>query len=159
MIDRRSFISSVAVTVLTAPLVADAQQAGKVWRIGVVASGVPRERIAALRDGLRQLGYVEGMNIVIDLRDAQGKSALLPGMATDGVRLKPDVIVTTGSDTTHPAQLATRTIPIVMAVTGDPVESGFVASLARPGGSVSFAYPGSNMRNSKVTNSPIPIAQ
>ena len=93
-------------------------------------------RIEAFRQGLRELGYVEGKNIVIEWRYAEGKLDRLPALAAELVRLKVDVIVTTGPTVTRAAKEATTTIPIVMAFDTDPVGNGFVASLARPGGNI-----------------------
>jgi putative tryptophan/tyrosine transport system substrate-binding protein len=117
----------------------EAQQPAKIPIIGYF-SVVPRsanpERIAAFRDGLRQLGYVEGKNIVIEWRSAENNQDLLPALAAELVHLKVDLIVTAGSPVTRAAKEATSTIPIVMALDPDPVGNGFVASLARPGGNV-----------------------
>ena len=93
-------------------------------------------RLEAFRQGLRELGYVEGKNIVIEWRYAEGKFNRLPELAAELVRLKVDVIVTGGPNTTRPAKEATVTIPIVMAFDGDPVGNGFVTSLAHPGGNI-----------------------
>ncbi len=90
----------------------------------------------ALRQGLRDLGYVEGKNIVIERRSADGKLDRLAALAEELVRLRVDVIVTAGLGTTGPAHAATSTIPIVMTQDQDPVSNGFVASLARPGGNI-----------------------
>src|SRR5712691_704703 len=138
MIGRRVFISSLALGLLAGPLVADAQQAGKVARIGVLAQGssTDAQHIGeAFRQGLRDLGYVEGQNIVIEYRWAEGRAERLPDLAAELVSLKVDVIVAGGTPPPFAAKHATRTIPIVM-VAGDPVGSGLVASLARPGGNV-----------------------
>jgi putative ABC transport system substrate-binding protein len=117
----------------------EAQQAEKVPRIGYL-SGSPPSAIAeqneAFRQGLRELGYMEGKNIVIEWRSAEGKSDRLPALATELVHLKVDVIVTAGPLVTRAAKEATVTIPIVMAQDPDPVGNGFVASLARPGGNI-----------------------
>jgi putative ABC transport system substrate-binding protein len=94
------------------------------------------ERREAFRQGLRELGYMEGKNIVIEWRSGEGKPERLPALATELVHLKVDLIVTDGSNSTGRAKEATSTIPIVMAFDDDPVGSGFVASLARPGGNV-----------------------
>src|SRR6201993_1250630 len=118
---------------------ADAQQPKKVPRIGfLVASSASANsaRVEAFRQGLRELGYVEGKNIIIESRFAEGKTDCLPALAADLVRLKVDVIVSAGPAVTRPASEATKTIPIVMAQDGDPVANGFVASLARPGGNI-----------------------
>ena len=122
----------------TAPPIA-AQQPTKVPRIGFLgasSASVLVARIEAFRQGLRDLGYVEGKNIVIEWRSAEGKLDGLPALAAELVRLKVDVIVTTGPAPTRPAKEATSTIPIVMAFDNDPVGNGFVASLARPGGNI-----------------------
>ncbi len=126
---------------------AEAQQAKKVPRIGFLSATSPATlsaRIEAFRQGLRELGYVEGKNIVIEYRWAEGKTERLPDLAAELVRLKVDVIVSGGPAATRPAKEATVTIPIVMAFDNDPVSSGFVASLARPGGNItgsSTLYP------------------
>ncbi len=118
---------------------AEAQQPAKVPRIGFLATtplSANLARIEAFRQGLRELSYVEGKNIVIEWRSAEGKADRLPALLDELVRLKVDVIVTAGPATTRAAKEATSTIPIVMAQVGDPVGSGFVASLARPGGNI-----------------------
>src|SRR5712691_8510400 len=129
-----------AVLLFAAPLTVDAQPVGKtVPRIGYLdgASLSPNSvRIEAFRRGLRELGYVEGQNIAIEWRSAEGEANRLPGLAAELVRLKVAAIVTGGAGATRPAKEATATIPIVMAQDSDPVESGFVTSLARPGGNV-----------------------
>jgi len=118
---------------------AGAQQATKIPKIGYL-TGATRDgqaaRIEAFRQGLRELGYVEGKNIVIEYRYAEGNLDRLPTLAAELVRLKIDVIVTGGGPNTRAAKEATSTIPIVMAQDGDPVANGFVASLARPGGNI-----------------------
>jgi putative tryptophan/tyrosine transport system substrate-binding protein len=116
---------------------AEAQQPTKVSRIGLLGSSGFAEsaRTEAFR-GLRELGYVEGKNIVIVLRDAEGKPDRQRELAVELVRLKIDVLVTTGSGATRAAKEATATIPIVMAQDPDPIGNGFVASLARPGGNI-----------------------
>jgi putative tryptophan/tyrosine transport system substrate-binding protein len=118
---------------------AQAQQTKKVPRIGYLIGAslsADSARIPAFRQGLRELGYVEGKNIVIEYRYAEGKFDRLPALATELVRLKVDVIVTAGPIPTRAAKEATITIPIVMAQDSDPVGNGFVASLARPGGNI-----------------------
>jgi len=118
---------------------AQAQQPKKVPRIGFQSAVSPSAiaaRIEAFRQGLRELGYVEGKNIIIEYRYADGKFDRLPALAAELVRLKVDVIVTTGPTSTRAAKEATVTIPIVMAFDSDPVGSGVVASLARPGGNI-----------------------
>jgi putative tryptophan/tyrosine transport system substrate-binding protein len=118
--------------------VAEAQQTKKIPRIGFLAAvslAAISARIEAFRQGLKELGYVEGKDIVIEWR-SEGKSERVPALAAELVRLKVDVIVTAGPLSTRPAKGATKTIPIVMAQDDDPVENGFVASLARPGGNI-----------------------
>jgi len=116
---------------------AQAQQAKKVPRVGVLRPGSPPDPyVDAFRQGLRDLGYVEGKNIAIEYRWAEGKSAGLPLLAAELVHLKVDAIVTQGEAATRAVKEATSTIPIVMATSGDPVGAGLVASLARPGGNV-----------------------
>jgi putative ABC transport system substrate-binding protein len=118
---------------------AEAQQPAKVPRIGylnAVSPSTVSDRIEALRRGLRELGYVEGKTIIIESRYAEGKLDRLPALASELVRLKVDVIVTSGPLPTRITKEATTTIPIVMAQDSDPVGNGFVASLARPGGNI-----------------------
>ena len=118
---------------------AEAQQPKNVPRIGFLSAVSPSTisaRLHAFRQGLRELGYVEGKNIVIEWRSAEGKSDRLPGLAAELVRLKVDLVVSGGVATTRAAKQATVTIPIVMASDDDPVGSGFAASLARPGGNI-----------------------
>src|SRR5215469_12667854 len=118
---------------------AEAQQPKKIPRVGfLIASSAAEQqvRLEAFRRGLRELGYVEGKNINVELRSGEGKADLLPDAAAELVRLNVDVIVTGGVTSTHAAKKATSTIPIVMALDGDPIGSGFVASLAHPGGNI-----------------------
>jgi putative ABC transport system substrate-binding protein len=117
---------------------AEGQQTAKIPRIGFLASGSsgPDSRIKAFQEGLRELGYLEGKNIVIEYRYAEGSNDRLTELTADFVRLKVDVIVTASTIAAHAAKKLTKTIPVVMAGTGDPVGTGLVASLARPGGNV-----------------------
>jgi len=118
---------------------AEAQQPTKIPRIGFLAAvslSANSARFEAFRQGLRELGYMEGKNIIIEWRSSEGKADRLPGLAAELVRLKVDMIVSGGSTATRPAKEATNTIPIVMAQDTDPVGNGFVASLARPGGNI-----------------------
>jgi len=118
---------------------AQAQQPKKVPRIGFLMAVSPSTipaRVEAFRQGLRELGYVEGKNIVIEWRSAEGKLDRLPALAAELVHLKVDVIVTGAPTSTRSAKQATVTIPIVMATSTDPVGSGLIASFARPGGNV-----------------------
>ncbi|MBI4607388.1 MAG: ABC transporter substrate-binding protein [Candidatus Rokubacteria bacterium] len=130
----------IALGILLAPLAADAQPPARVARIGILwlnplsATG---HLLEAFRQGLRELGYVEGQNIAIEFRSAEGKLERLPDVAAELVRLKVDVIMTGTIPLIRAAQRATTTIPIVMGNSGgDPVRDGFVASLARPGGNI-----------------------
>ena len=139
---RKVIICLLTTALLSTVPLADAQQAGKVYRIGFlrIGSGSPlTSRVAiAFRKGLRELGYVEGQNFVMEYRSAERKRERLPDLAAELVQLKVDVIVASPAPPTiRAAQGATRIIPIVMAgVTIDPVEAGFVTSLARPGGNI-----------------------
>jgi putative ABC transport system substrate-binding protein len=141
MITRRVFVGTLAGGLLAAPLAAEAQQVGKVFRVGYLSPGSSSDparlrRFEAFRQGLRELGYVEGRNIAIESRWAEGNYDRYPALAADLVRLKVDVIVAVGGRATQDAQQATTTIPIVMSVVIDPLGSGLVPSLARPGGNV-----------------------
>src|SRR5712692_10602072 len=138
MMERRTFMGLVSGGLLAAPLAAEAQQAGKVWRIGVL-SPVPSTRTgspALLRQTLSELGYVEGLNLAIEWRDAEGKTERFDDLAAELVRLKVDVIVATVPGATLAAKRSTASIPIVMVNTPDPVQLGLVISLGRPGGNV-----------------------
>jgi len=118
---------------------AEAQQPKKVPRIGYLGAVSPSAvsaRTEAFRQGLRELGYVEGKNIVIEWRSSEGKQDRLPSLVAELVRLKVDVIITAGPQSTRAAKEATVTIPIVMAQANDPLGNGFVASLSRPGGNI-----------------------
>src|SRR5262245_6154383 len=135
--NRRAFLGSLAL--LATPLAAGAQQTTKLTPIGYFSGPSLSDnaaRIEAFRQGLRELGYVEGKNIVIEWRSADGKFDRLPALAAELVRLKVAVIVTSGGAPTRRAKEATSTIPIVMTNDPDPVGDGFVASLARPGGNI-----------------------
>ena len=139
MISRRVFLGTLAVGFLAAPLVAEAQQAGKVYRIGFLSARSRSDSLPLLEaflQGLRELGWVEGKNIVIEYRWADGRSERLPDLAAELVRLKVDVIFAPNTSVAVAARNATSTIPIVSATMGDPVGLGLVASLARPGGNV-----------------------
>ena len=136
--NRRAFIASAGAAILVARLAAEAQQA-KVARIGYLSSSLAANPHIqeAFRQGLRDLGYIEGRNVVIEYRDAEGKPERLPALAAELVTLKVDVIlVGGGTRVTLAAMQATTTIPIVFTGVGDPVTSGLVTNLARPGGNV-----------------------
>ena len=126
-------LSLGAVFILAAALAADAQPAREVHRIGYLGNTASQSRVEAFRQGLRELGWVEGQNIVIEPRVADGKIERLPGLATELARLKVDLIVAVATPAARAAQRATTTIPIVAIAMGDPVRDGLVASLARPG--------------------------
>ena len=132
---------AVALSLLAAPLVAEAQGTGRVPRIGLLFTGAPppesSRAVEAFRAGLRDLGYIEGRTIVLEYRwAAEGRSDQLPDLAADLVRLEVDVIVAQTGPHILAVKRATSTIPIVMGAVSDPVGSGLVASLARPGGNV-----------------------
>jgi putative ABC transport system substrate-binding protein len=129
----------VVVTLLTVAVIAEAQQPTKIPRIGYLSGSslsVAAARREAFRHGLRELGYVEGKDIVIEYRYGEGKLDRLSGLASELVQLKVNVIVTGGGMVTRAAKELTTTIPIVMAFDNDPVGNGFVGSLARPGGNI-----------------------
>jgi putative tryptophan/tyrosine transport system substrate-binding protein len=136
---KRKLVWLLMALLLASVRVAEAQQAGKVPRIGWLTAA-PQSAMAAraeaFRQGLRELGYVEGKNIVIEWRSPEGKPDLMPILAAELVRFKVDVIVTGGEAVTRHVKKATQTIPIVMAQDSDPVGNGFVASLAWPGGNI-----------------------
>jgi ABC-type uncharacterized transport system substrate-binding protein len=137
--NRRTFILTAA-GLLVAPLVGEAQQAATVPRIGfltMIDLAAAPHAPEAFRQGLRDLGYIEGRNVVIEYRDAEGKSERLPALAAELVRLKVDIIVAEATQGVAAAKTATETIPIVMiSGSADPVGLGFIASLARPSGNV-----------------------
>ena len=146
MMNRRAFITGITGGLLAAPLAAEAQQAAKIVRIGLLSPGSPSDAgrkpsdlavlFAAFRERLRELGYVEGQNIKIESRWAEDNYDRLAGLAADLVRLKVDVIVTYGTPASQAAKRAAGTIPIVMAAIIDPVASGLVTNIARPGGNL-----------------------
>jgi ABC-type uncharacterized transport system substrate-binding protein len=131
----------LALGLVIAPVAAEAEQAGKVPRVGYLNPGsasdpLRQRRLDAFREGLRELGYVEGQNIAVEHRWAEGKYERYPTLAAELVRSKVDVIVAQSGEATKAVQAATRTIPIVMSMVMDPVGSGIVPSLARPGANV-----------------------
>ena len=143
---RRKLIAAAGAGMLTAPFAALAQQPavpagppGKIWRIGYLVqsmrpAGTPF--LAAFVQRLREIGYAEGVSLVIETRFAEGDPARLPGLAAELVQLKVDVIIAMGNQATNAAKAATTTIPIVMPATSDPVGNGIIQSLARPGGNI-----------------------
>ena len=139
MNSRRKFIIAFGAGALTAPFGSFAQQPGKIWRVGFLSPStaiLSSDNTGAFLKGLRQLGYVEGKNLIVEWRFADGKLGRLPSLAAELVLLKVDVIVVASSQAISAAQKATTTIPIVMTTSGDPVGPGFVKSLARPGGNI-----------------------
>ena len=134
--NRRTFLSGVTLGMLIAPLAVEAQHASKVWRIGYLDQGSAARNtvyLDGLRLGLRELSWVEGQNITIEPRFAEGQTDRLSALAVELVRLKMDVIVTSTTPAALAAKQATTTIPVVFGFAADPVGSGIVASLARPG--------------------------
>ena len=141
MTARRTLLIALGAGALALPLASFAQQQGKIWRVGFLAARhvdfVDSDNFyGPFRQGMRELGYVEGKNLVIEWRFAEGRTELLPVLAAELVRMQIDVIVTNGIAAAFAAQKATATIPIVFPNTGDPVAYGFVKSLAHPGGNM-----------------------
>ena len=136
---RESIIAVVALGAIAGSTASFAEQQGKVWRVGFLAlysASEIAQYTAAFTKALREHGYIEGKNLVVEWRFAEGSFERLTGLAADLVQVKVDVIVAVASAAISAAKNATGTIPIVMATTGDPVGSGFVKSLARPGGNI-----------------------
>ena len=137
MMNRRAFLGSIAGSFLAVPLATRAQQEGKVYRIGILEA-IPAAQNAAnldaLRKGLRTFGYIEGRNLIIEYRSADGIAERFPDLASELVRLKVDLIVTRGTPAALAAKNATEAIPVIMATMGDP--RAIVASFARPGGNI-----------------------
>src|SRR5450432_4235148 len=141
MKNRRRLVVALGASSLLASFGSLAQTPGKVWRVGFLTlrsrpDSFDANVFGAFRAGMRELGYVEGKNLIIEWRFADGKPERLAGLAAELVQRNVDVIVTAASQPTSAAQKATTTIPIVMGSAGDPVVSGFVRSLARPGGNI-----------------------
>jgi putative ABC transport system substrate-binding protein len=139
VMERRTFIAMLTGGIVVAPFAAAAQQAAKIARIGFLGADLAANPplLEAFRQGLRDLGYVEGRNVVIEYRDAEGKLERLPALAAELVALKVDVIVAAaGTVVALAAKQATRSLPIVFIAVGDPVTTGLVTSLARPGGNI-----------------------
>ncbi len=160
--ERRTFMAVIAGGLLAAPLAAEGQQPGRVYRIGFLggaSSSGYAALVEALRLGLRDYGYAESKNITIEYRWAEGIYERLPALAAELVRLKVDIIITQGTPAALAAKHATPTIPIVMAIAGNPVESGIVASIARPGGNITgstFFYPEINTKRLEVLKDAFP---
>ena len=139
MMDRRRFVSACAGSLVITPSIVKAQPAGKVYRVGFLLGATEESVVSlfrALKEGLQELGYIEGRNLVLDRRYGDGKMERLPDLAGELVRAKVEVIVTGTNIHVAAARRATSTIPIVMVFADDPVRAGFVSSLARPGGNV-----------------------
>jgi ABC-type uncharacterized transport system substrate-binding protein len=139
MISRRAFLATMTSSLLGVPIAAGAQPAGKIPRIGFLGNATPAleaHLVGPFREGLRDLGYVEGQNIVIDYRWADGDYARLPGLIAELIAQRVDVIVTAGTPASLAVKKATTSVPLVMVAVGDPVATGLVASLGRPGGSI-----------------------
>ena len=137
--NRRAFIGTLAGGLLAAPLAAEAQQAAKVYRIGFLGNStaaLEANLVGPFREGLRELGYVEGRNIVIEYRWAEGQYERFPVLIAELLARKVDVIVTAGTPATQAVKQATTSVPLVMVAVGDPVATGIVASLRRPGGNI-----------------------
>lgn len=137
--DRRTFVGAVTSALFTLPLAIRAQQAERVPRIAwlsISSAALARPQFVALSEGLRERGWIEGKNVGIEARYAEGDLERLPALAAELIGLKVDVIVTTSSATTWAAKAATQSIPIVMAVSADAVGEGLVSSLSRPGGNI-----------------------
>jgi putative ABC transport system substrate-binding protein len=146
MIARRTFLAGTGAVLLAAPLAAEGQQAAKVYRVGLIAAATPVSEMAgpepahplvrAFVQGLRTLGYVEGQNLILESRSAEGRYERFGDILAELVRLKVDVIVTLADPAARAAKAVTTTVPIVMAVSVDPVGNGLVQSLAHPGGNI-----------------------
>ena len=137
--DRRTFLAGTGAVLLAAPLAAEGQQPGKVYRIGWMIGGsvsTSAHLIDAFRQAMRELGWVEGKNIEYEIRAAEGKIERFPEIVAELLRLKVDLLLTPTTFATRAAKSATRTIPIVMVLPSDPIGQGLVDSLARPGGNV-----------------------
>jgi ABC-type uncharacterized transport system substrate-binding protein len=151
---RRDFITLLGGAAAAWPLAGRAQQPGKIFRIGylgVSSRSLERHYVEAFRQKLRDLGHVDGENIAIEYRWAEGQDDRLPSLATELVRLEPDIIVTTGTPSALAAMQATNTIPIVMASSADPVAAGLVSSLARPGANVTgFTILGAELEGKRL---------
>jgi ABC-type uncharacterized transport system substrate-binding protein len=150
--ERRAFLCTVAGGLLAAPLAAGAQQAGRVIKVGILSTLNPRTTAftEAMIQRLRELGYVEGQNLAIEFKNAEGDVARLPGLAAELVRLNVDLIVASGPEVTlQAARKATTSVPIVIAaVDFDPIARGYIASLAKPGGNVTGVF----MRQIELTS-------
>jgi ABC-type uncharacterized transport system substrate-binding protein len=163
MMERRAFVAGI-LALLAVPLATEAQPPATVHRLGFLGSASPSgyaHLVDALRQGLRDLGYVEGKNLIIEYRWAEGRYDRLPDLARQLVRQRVDLIVTHGTPGSLAAKQATTTIPIVMAISGDAVTTGLVASIARPGGNVTgstFFFPELNAKRVELLKETLPGA-
>jgi putative ABC transport system substrate-binding protein len=135
--NRRAFMTLLAGVAAMLPLAAHAQPAGRTWRIGMLDTAsreLNRVNLTAFLKGMREFGYVEGQNLLIDYRSAEGRNEGLPALVSELLQLRPDLIVVRGTPEATAVKNATTTIPVVLAAIADPIGSGFVAELARPGG-------------------------
>ncbi|HEU4350392.1 MAG TPA: ABC transporter substrate-binding protein [Burkholderiales bacterium] len=159
---RRQFVTLIGSAAVAWPIVARAEQPAKVTRIGflgAVSAEDLRIHLDALREGLRDLGHVEGKNLIIEYRWAEGKYDRLPKLAAELVRLDVSIIVTHGTPGSLAAKRATATVPIVMAISGDAVATGLIQSIARPGGNVTgstFFFPELNAKRVDLLKEAIP---
>ena len=138
-ISRRAFLGGLVGAGLAAPLVVGAQQPERVYRVGMIERtpiGINAANVQAFRQGLRELGYVEGEHFVLEYRSADGQDQRFPGLAGELARLRVDLILTRGTPAALAVKNATATIPVVIIGVGDPVGQGLVASLAHPGGNI-----------------------
>ena len=137
--DRRAFIGTMTGALLAAPLAAEAQPTGKVYRIGFLGNSteaLEANLVGPFREGLRERGYVEGRDLTIEYRWAEGAYERFPALIAELIALKVDIIVTAGTPAALAVKRSTTTIPVVMAAIGDPIGTGLVKSLARPGGNL-----------------------
>src|SRR5882762_9359789 len=153
-IDRRAFLGCLVLSALATPLAGEGQPAGRTVTIGYLGNSSPSlesNLVDGFREGLRQLGYVEGRNLIIKYTWAEGRRDRFAALAEELVGLKPDVILTAGTPGALAAKHATQSIPIVMASAGDPLETGLVTSLAKPGGNVTgHAGPGAEFEGKRL---------
>jgi putative ABC transport system substrate-binding protein len=164
---RRAFIARLGSAAAAWPIAASAQQPARIWRVGYLSAApatapTSLALFAVFRLRLQELGFVEGRNLIIDVRRADGDLARLPGLAAELVSLRPDIVVAISDNATAAAQKATSSIPIVTVATSDPVGRGFVNSLPRPGGNItgtSYLSPELNLKMLELLRSVVPGAQ
>jgi putative ABC transport system substrate-binding protein len=162
LIDRRTFLTGTGAVLLSAPLAAEAQRPGKVYRIGwMIGSSIAATAHLndAFKQGMRELGWVVGKNIEYEIRAAEGKAERFPTLVAELLRLSVDLILAGTTQATRAAKNATKTIPIVMVVPSDPLGAGLVDSLARPGGNVtglSLMYPDTLAKQLQILKEAVP---